>query len=429
MSYTLLANLTDSQQEAVSNNMKLLYETNTPALSDIKASTKKRKITEKGYRIRKLEVLPGGHGFYKGASSGYNEPYPMQTSSMWVFPNRYALSMQYDVALLEALQAGDNQAAKSLTETLQWHTVAVAKRMNQLIYGDGSGAIAYAATTLGSTGAGQTLAGETAYAATAGHTKGTLRLEQGHRFQAINASTGAVRGTFTVTTPGSSSCVINLESGTITSGDPIVDMGSYLCAPFGFAHLISPTNRILQGVDTALHPKFNNPEQNLTGSNVTSGDIDDIKTKLDVRTNDEDGMQLKCFLGNGNYAILRKQGFGFRSYPISDSGDGGKTSTGIPNTYTENRVKFKVDADCDDDRLYFMTNEHIESFIEKEVGLADFDNQDWRMFQGASGYGSDIYMRALTWRGQYGVGEMSDGRGGGLIRQTNQTNVIQQATA
>lgn len=427
MGFTLRSNLSDAQREAVSQNMKLLYETNTPALTEVKASSKKRSIDEAGYRIRKLEVLPGGHTFYRGASSSYNEPFPMQSSSMFVFPVRYAMPMQYDVALLESLQEGKSESVIKLLETLDKHSIAVGKRMNQMMYGDGSGAVAYAGGAIGSTGA-QTLTGETAAAASAGRTKGTLRLEKGHRYQAINASTGAVRGTFTVTTPGKATCAVNVESGTVASGDPIVDVGAYLNAPRGFAHLISATNRVLQGVDTSLHPEFNNPEVDLNGATLSPADIDDIKTKLDTRTNDEDGVSLKAFITPGLYGVLRKQGFGFRSYNIGENG-GGNVSTGIANKYIENGVKWCVDADCDDDRVYFKNNEHIESFIEKEIGLADFDNQEWRMWLGANGYGSDIYMRALTWRGNYGVGEMSDGRGGALIRRANQTNVVQQFNA
>ena len=156
MAYTLNQNLTDAQREQVSMKLKLIYETNTPALTEIQASTVTKSIDDAGYRIRKIEVLPGGHGFYRGASSGYNEPYPMQTMSTWVFPIRYALSMQYDVALLESLKEGKSEMKIKLMEALEKHNIAVGKRMNQLMYGDGSSALAYAATTLGSTGAGQT---------------------------------------------------------------------------------------------------------------------------------------------------------------------------------------------------------------------------------------------------------------------------------
>lgn len=426
MSYTLNANLTDAQREQVSQKLKLIYEANTPALTEIKASSKKRSIDEAGYRIRRIEVLPGGHGFYRGASSGYNEPYPMQTMSTWVYPVRYALSMQYDVALLESLKEGKSEMKVKLLEAIEKHNIAVAKRMNQLIYGDGSGAIAYAGSSHVSTGAA-TLTGATSPAATPGQTKGTLRLEKGHRYQAINASTGAVRGTFTVTTPGKATAVINIESGTITSGDPIVDVGSYLNAPRGFGHLISGTNRILQGIDTTLHPEFNNPEIDLNGSTLTPADIDDAKVKLQTRLNDENGVALKCFMTAGQYAVLRKQGFGFRQYEVDGSG-GGNVSTGIANKYIENGVKFINDADCDDDRLYLKANDYIESFIEKEVGLADWDSQEWRMWLGSNGYGSDIYMRALTWRGNYGVGEETEvpGAGAVLIKRANTTNVVQQ---
>ena len=92
MGATLLSNLTDAQRQGVSKKLAKTYEMNTPAIDEIKKSTKKIDIDEAGYRMRSVEVEPGGHGFYSGMSSSYNEPFPAQTLSMWVYPVRYALA-------------------------------------------------------------------------------------------------------------------------------------------------------------------------------------------------------------------------------------------------------------------------------------------------------------------------------------------------
>jgi len=422
MGATLLSNLSDAQRQNVNKKLKNTYEMNTPGIDEIKKSTKKMDIDEAGYRIRQLEVEPGGHGFYSGASSSYNEPFPAQSVSMWVYPVRYALAMQYDVALLESLKEGKSEFIIKLLDVLNKHVEAGAKRMNQMLYGIGDAALAYSATTIATSG---TVNCETAAALTAGHTKGAVRLKRLHKYQAINPATGAVRGTFQVTTPGKTSFVMSLISGTIASGDPIVDIGSYMNAPRGFAQIFSPTNRILQGIDTSLHPDYNCPEVDLAGAVPSPADVETIKTKVATKRNDSE-VTLKCFTTRNNMSVLRQQGFGYRMMIVSESAGTG-VSTGVPSKYIENGVKYIEDADCDEDRFYFMETADVERFVEKDFDVADFDGNEWRMWLGANGYGSDLYLRALTWRGNYGLD--GDGRSGALIRRANQTNTVAQTNA
>jgi hypothetical protein len=428
MAFTLAANLDDARRQQVNDNLALLYETNTPTSNEIKKSAKKRKIDDAGYRIRKLEVLPGGHTFYSGASSSYNEPFPAQTLSMFAYPTRYALAMQYDVALLESLKEGKSEHIVTLLKALETHAISAGKRMNQLFHGSGDGVLAYSTTVIAAAATNATLGGETAAALSAGHTKGTAWLEKGHKYDAVNPATGVVRGTFQVVSPGKSQCVVNMLSGTVVIGDAITDVGAYLRAPRGLAHLVSPTNRLFYGVDTTVHPEFNCPEIDLNGANISSSDIEDIRTKLQTRTNDADGVTTKCVISHGIYSVLKKQGFGFRQYQIGANGEG-NVSTGVAGKYIESDTKFIRDSDACDDRAVFFTNEHIEYFSEKEIDVADWDGNEWRMWLGANGYGSDIQMRALTWRGAYGPGEKADGRTCALIRRANLTNTVTQVNA
>jgi hypothetical protein len=422
---TLYGNLSDAKRQAVSQKMNKIFEVNTPSLQEFKKSTKKRGIDDAGYRIRKIESMPGGHGFYSGASQGYNEPYAAQTASMWVYPVRYALSMQYDVALLESLKEGKSEGVIKLLEALELHNEAAAKRFNQLVPGDGSGAIAYSNSAIGGVGPA-TLNCETAAALSPGHTKGAKRLEKGHKYESVNPATGAVRGVLQVLVPGGASCQVNVLSGTVAVGDAITDLGSYMNAFRGVHHLLSPTPRVLQGIDTALRPEFNCPEVDLAGAVPTPADIETVRTKVKTRRNDGDEVTLKCFTTHSNMSALRQQGFGYRMYVVGADG-GGNVSTGIAQKYIENGVKFVEDADWDEDRFTFVEAMDIERFEEKSFSVADFDDNEWRMWLGANGFGSDIYMRALTWRGNWGL--IGDGRSGAIIRRANQTNVVQQYNA
>src|SRR5207237_6559858 len=131
--------------------------------------------------------------------------------------------------------------------------------------GDGSGALAFSSSSL-SVGASQTMNCTTAAAATPGQTKGSRRLERRLSYDAINTSTGAVRGNITVVTEGTTSCVVNVNWGSVSSGDPIVDVGSYNRMIRGLGHLVSNASRVLQGLNTATFIDLNSPVLDLNGT-------------------------------------------------------------------------------------------------------------------------------------------------------------------
>ena len=61
-------NVPDAVQQQVQTEMNKIREYNTPGLSAIQKSTKKRKAGEKGLRIPYVSNLPGGHTAYTGAT-------------------------------------------------------------------------------------------------------------------------------------------------------------------------------------------------------------------------------------------------------------------------------------------------------------------------------------------------------------------------
>jgi hypothetical protein len=388
------ANVGDGFRQAVDSQIRMYFENNAPGYNAFKKSTTTKPITQKGYRISTWTERPGGHTGYVPSASSFNRAKAPQTESMWIFPVPYALPMVFEGAVIRAYNVGQADAIGSLNGTLGLYTDAGTRRMDQMFFGDGTGSLAYAGGTLSGTGANQTLTCTTAAAATPGQTKGAVFLEKNQYYQAYNTTDGSVRGTFIVTTPGKTTCVVNVISGSITSGDPICDPGGYKRYMRGLGHLISGTNRDLQGLDTSVYPNFNAPIVDLVGQTVTPLVVDTAKTSLQTRNNIDDAdTKLTCFLTFAQHSVLRKQGYGFSQY-IRNQGDS-DTVKGVQKRYEDGDTVFVRDANDDEDRLYFTKQDCFEMFEEMAFGEYKIDGLEWRNLLGDNSSGSDDWQRAI----------------------------------
>lgn len=394
MAATGFENVTDGFRQAVLMEMQTYFENNAPMYHSVQKNTEKKPINQKGYRIPVMVQRPGGHTFFLPSSSDFNNTTALQEASMWVFPTYYALPQVQQGAVMRAFDIDPANSVLSMNQYQAYYTEAATKRIERIFPGDGTGSLAYAATTLAGTGAGQTLTCTTTAAATPGQTKGGAFLELGQVYQAWNASTGAVRGTFTVTTVSMTAPTVNVTSGSITSGDPITDVGSYLRAPYGWGQLISPTARDLQGISTTTYPNFNAPTIDLNGATLTPITISNGKTALKVKKNDTTAANnLNAYITPGQMTIIKNQGYGLGLYMREDPSS--DTMKGVQERYSDGDSMFIEAADLDEDRVYFVKSSKFKIFEEKAMGPYNIDKQDWRMLLGANSTGSDNYQSAL----------------------------------
>lgn len=393
MANVAFGNLTDLQRQAVEMEARDLFENNTPGYSAFEKKVEKPKFGEKGYRIPYYSQRPGGHTWFVPSQSDFNAAVPPQTVSMWVYPTMYALPMVWEGSTIDSFENTPENDVQTYRQIVGQYTRAGMKEINELFYGDGSGSLAYSSTTTAVLGS-QTLTGTTAAAATAGQTKGTMWLLQGQTYQAINTSTAQVRGTFTVTAAGASSCTINLTSGTITSGDPIVNVGAYQLVMRGLAWLISDQTRTLQGLSTASFPDLNAPVVDLAGALLTPAAIENGKALLQTRNNDPKAKAtLTAFITPGQYSTIKKQGYNL-GYYIRNQADS-ETMKGVQSEYTDGDTTFVLDADMDEDRVYFAQTSQMRIYEMMKWGNYNRDGLDQRNQLGANGTGSDNWQSAM----------------------------------
>jgi hypothetical protein len=420
MSDTQFNNMGDFYRQTVGESFQF-FENNAPGYNAFKKFSDRKFLTEKGFRIPGQSERPGGHTFFVPSASDFNAAKSPQSISQYVFPTGYALPIMQNGALIRAFQAGSPDALLSWRELMAVYTEAATKRIEEMFYGDGSGALAFSSSTLSGTGSGQTMNCTTTAAATAGQTKGAIRLEPNQTYQAINTSTAAVRGTFTVTTAGTSSCVVNVTSGSVTSGDPIVDVGAYNKVMRGLAWLISDQNRTIQGLSSSTFPDLNSPFVDLNGALLTPSAIENMKASLNVRNNDKSaGKNLILFITEGQESNLRKQGYGMRHYM------GAAPVEGISQDYKDGDSTIINPADLDEDRVYGVRADKMKMFEEMAFGPYNLDGQERRMVPGANNTGSDVYYQAVGLRGNPGIISTRACAG---VKRASLTGVVTQVSA
>jgi hypothetical protein len=420
-------NIADLKREAVDSMVRTYFENNAPGYNAFRKASETHELTDKGYRIGMWTNRPGGHTAFVPSASDFNAAVPPQSQSMYIFPTHYALPMVFQGNVLRAFERDRQNNLQSLLNILKLYTDTATKRIEMMFYGDGTGSLAYSSSTLSSTGPGQTLNCTTAAAATPGQTKGATRLELNQSYNAVNTSTGAVRGTFTVTATGASSCTINLLSGTISSGDPITDINSYNKYMRGLGWLISDQSRTLQGLSTSAFPDLNSPMVDLAGAALTPAAFENVKASLNTRNNDQIAENaLVCFMTFGQHSVLRKQGYSLGYYVRSGSVGEGDTVKGVAKQYQDGDTTFVLAADCDDDRAYLVKMDSVKMFEEMPFGEYQFDAQSWRMLLGTNSAGSDNYQRAIGLCANPGI---TYPRACAFVKRASLSGVVTQVTS
>lgn len=393
MPNALPENYTDFVRRRVESLVEnqLLFEMECPGYTAMMKNSRSYPLTQKGFQIPFFETVPGQIAGYTAQNTSFGDYVPAVGISMYIFPTYLAMPMIFAGPTINMLQSGAEDKVTSFGDVITQHVTEFKKRLEQITVGDGTGSMAYAATTVSTLGT-QTFTGETAASTVPGHTKGATWLRKNHFYQAIDVSTGLPRGTFQVTVPavaGAATCTVTLLQGSWSSGDPIVEPGCYLRVPKGLGFLISNVSRTLQGLSTAANPGLNSTEVDLASNLCTPATFNQVKTALQMRSNEMTAEnQLLCYCTSNFYSILKAQGWNLTIQSLTET-------TGIQKRYSDGDTAFVLMTDMDEDRAYLFRANNMPMFEERKLGVLNFDGQEWRMLFGDNGTGSDSYQRAL----------------------------------
>jgi len=418
-------------KEIVAERSRYMGENETPIYNHFNSRPKK-KLDEQGYRMPFQAVRPGGHQFYAQGASDFRDPITMKTDSMRVYPTWYSLAHTLEGATLRGLKEGRETQLLDFRRNLNIVTDAAKKRINQILHGDGTAAVAVLGAGTTSVSTSITCLTLASSAAGEAETKGAVRLELGHTYAIINASTNAIKQIFTVTTESRTApnVTIDVHTANGVSGDPIVDLSysnsvsSYKKAPAGLRSLCAQTG-ILQGINRADYLNLRTPRVNGNDLPITPYVLDSAKTLVRVAANDMgEAMGKLIVMTPGQDSILRAQQFGYRRY------NGNETVKGVAGKYVDADGDTVIyDADGAEDRVYVLDGNSFYLGEEKPFGLYTEDGLELRMLQGVNGIGSDSFSMAVGWGGNL-IKDVSESytQKDAYIDRLSQTDVIQQTS-
>jgi hypothetical protein len=418
---TMFANTSEAYQQQVVGDFQYTREYEAIGWNTFRNNLDKRKAGEKGLKLLYDNIIQGGHSTPTALRPDWNEPTVNEQLAAYVYPVRYRLPMIFDHGTLRDYKNRNQIGADALKRTVLGAEIAALKRLNRAFYGVGDGALAFSTSAITAIGS-STMNCDTTPSTSPGHTKGAKWLEKNQWYQAINVSTGLPRGLFQVTAPGSTSCTVNLVSGAISSGDPIVNVNTYNGFFRGLGWLISETNRTIQGINTADNPDFNSYGIDLAGAPLTFAAFEDLRVGLQIRNNNGKKAGLVFFLPPGQSSVLRKSAQNLRMY---NSGD--NVAKGIMEDVDfGSNTNAVVDADMDEDRVYAAVYPEFGMLEEMPLDVMDMDGNEWHQLMGANNSGSDRYQRGIGWDGNFF--RKGNAMSSAYIFRGSTTGVLTQAT-
>lgn len=411
------------QESVIQDVDKKLQETRefeSPVYQALRGNLEKKKVGEKGLKIVYNGAYPGGHSFPTAIEPDWNEPYAPDELAAYVYPLRYRLPMIFDHAILRDFANKEAGAFQSMVGLTKMYMRSASKRMERMVILEGKGSLAYSTSAL-AVGNGLTMNCDTTPASAPGHTKGAKWLERGQEYQAINETTGVPRGRLRVVTEGKTSCVVDVLSGSVASGDPICNINGYNKAWRGLGWLISGTNRVVQGINTANAPDFNSNEIDLANTTLSAATLEDLLTGLQIRSNKKDARNGKVVIAPpGQMSLLRKQGQNLRMYT-----NGYNIVQGIASDFETDGVTSYIEAsDMDEDRLYFLVYQEFGILEELPLDVMMMDGNEWHQLMGANNSGSERYQRGIGTDGN--IYRRGNAMGSGVIKRASTTGVQRQ---
>lgn len=344
-------------------------------------------INGKGWRIPSYLRPPTGFG---GLSEGgsFGQPGAEVNDDMYIYPFQVAFPFEISGRVLRNVN-DKNTMIDGLTGLMQKRAQALRKEMNYQIFNDGSGtrAIFKSAASLV-----YTLYNSTAHTPLSGgfSTKGAIQMRVGQWYDVYDATYATFRGSCQVTAKTNTTITVNAAVPGITDTDVFVPMGSLLKLPRGLNYIVNNDTNIFQLQSRSTYPELKSVVTDLNGAAITVSDFSKTKRLLIARAGAGNAKKLLAIMSLAQDDALTRLGQNYKRF------DGNaKSFDGSFDTFAHGDTVFKVEPDCDEDRIYLVVPSEIKRYQEMPFGLYDHDGNEIRMKSGTSGYGSDAYTGAL----------------------------------
>lgn len=408
MAATTYRDTPDIYKQNIKEVVKQVKENRTYTMDSFKKS-KKVMGGQNGYQIPFYVTRYSGHTAWgpRGADGSvtnlsFRPGVPEKTASMWVGQAYGETTVEIDLPEWNDMQKRQifDTYARRKTRKIDSYL----KHRNYYAIGDGSGALAYVTSYVGGT-----LTCVTAATTSPGRTKGAFRLETGVLYDVFTTA-GVWQDSFTVVTPGKTAAIVSL-TGEGANVDPavtdvIVERGHYNNVQRGLGYLISDAQRDFQGLNTATYPDFINSVVDLNGGALTPTTLHTLQGQVEIRGND-DQMRVGLVANTtpGLYRTLGAFGYGAAGVGRTYNAEKGQADTTyeLPTDFVAKGIRWVLDVDMDEDRLYLRRPQDFFEFVGMELQTVRIGSSDgMRMQVGSNNVGSGAFYENIAEQSNFG---------------------------
>ena len=371
-------------------------------------------VNGKGYRLPSYLRPPTGFG---GISEGgsFNTPGAFVLDDMFVYSFQTAFPFEISGRTLRNVN-DSSSIIDGLTGIMTRVSDAFKKELNYQAFNDGSGARGFYSS---GTGTAAITMLSTTLNADFGRTKGATFFRVGGWYDQYNSS-----NTYIATQQVSSKTTTIVTFGatvTASAGDYWVPSNSYLKLPRGLAYLVNNDTGTFQLQSRSTYPQLKAIVNDLNGAAITVSDFSKTKRMLQANSTMGASKGLMAVLSLAQDDALCRLGQNYKRWEGNAT-----TYDGSFESFAHGDTVFKIDADCDEDRIYLFKQSAIKKYQEMPFGLYDYDGNELRMKSGVSGFGSDAYTGAMGWGGNLGCETPNQTA---LIKRCSITGLATQVTA
>lgn len=324
-------------------------------------------------------------------SGAFPTPGKEEYIEMKVFATRCAVGFEFSGDFLDQIDSEEN-LVKSLSGVMSNYTDTAKKKINQALYGDGTGELGVVVTRDSATAA--TLATTVANGSLFGARKLDPNGEY-HWYSSAGVQRTAGGALSTLVSKVESTGVATFDATNdiptdVVATDVIVHAGSYNKAVLGLKKHVNNDSGAYQGQSRSSQPKLKAGVDDAAGAAITVARLNKNKYALRYRIPGEAAMNVTMISAPTQYDLFTRLGHNLIRFDRGSGGEGG-TFRGDFERARHGNSEWIQDVDCDEDRIYGVDLSTFKRYVMgPSFGILRKDGQDLRMYF-SNGAGSDKY--------------------------------------
>lgn len=345
-------------------------------------------VNSRGTRIVS-RVRPNASFAWFSEAGAFPAPGKEEYIEMKVFVTRCAMGFEFSGDFLNQIDTEEN-LVRGLSQVLSNYTDTSKKKLNQHMYGDGTGKLASVVSndsttqaTFSTTSANGSLFGVRKLDAGGLYdfysTAGVIRVAGNANGAQLNSKVestgvGTFDGTLTVPTD-------------VAATDIAVHRGSYNKAVIGLAAHVSNSTGAYQGISRATYPMLKAGVDDAGGAGITVGRLNKNKYAIRYRIPGTEAMNVTLISSPTQYDLFTRLGHNLIRFTDAPNQSTFKGDFAVAK---HGNSDWLVDVDCPDDIIYGVDLNCFKRYVMKPFGAYREDGMDYRMFF-SNGTGSDKY--------------------------------------